>query len=379
MRYLSFLQLLVLTFRAMAQDNLFPATPLADLRYPTPSDAPYKADPSTNLARGPQYGYNQCNASTENQQNFCLWGPPLPGSSVGNTEGEMVAWCTKAGHGTRVMPEGTLLAVQLLKAPDYVQISGLIDQTKINIAAGDYGGELDPHGQDLRGNPIGGLMYSTQFSGGSAPHQVIEWTNFMGGSQFCIKICDPAGKNPGGFCQNRLDRIGCAYNMPSKYTVNNAGPGEFESCASDDMDIPGEYVVNGQTLSYSQPPESAGPITSIPYSPRVPASSNCVATASAALYTDAPRAVQAATPANFAQVNPARPEGAQRHATHPTPIPQRQREGGPRPTVNALAQPAERPVASKPPYPTRARHPVAGPARAAMTAPVRAARQERGF
>lgn len=61
----------------------------------------------------------------------------------------MVAWCTKAGHGTRVMPAGTLLGAQLLKAPDYVQITGLIDQTKINIAAGDYGGELDPHGQDL--------------------------------------------------------------------------------------------------------------------------------------------------------------------------------------------------------------------------------------
>ena len=91
------------------------------------------------------------------RSDFCLWGPPVPNSSVGNTEGEMVAWCTKAGHGTRVMPEGTLLAVQLLKAPDYVQITGLIDQTKINIAAGDYGGELDPHGQDL-------VCHGTRFS-----------------------------------------------------------------------------------------------------------------------------------------------------------------------------------------------------------------------
>ncbi|KZV67342.1 hypothetical protein PENSPDRAFT_676782 [Peniophora sp. CONT] len=342
----------------MAQDNLFPATPLADLRYPSPSDAPYKADPSTNLARGPQYGYNKCDASTESQgslcqtmfvdslEDFCLWGPPLPNSSVGNTEGEMVAWCTKAGHGTRVMPAGTLLGAQLLKAPDYVQITGLIDQTKINIAAGDYGGELDPHGQDLRGNPIGGLMYSTQFSGGGGARQVIEWTKYAftsshRGAQFCIKICDPAGRNPGGYCQNRLDRIGCAYNVPSKYTVSGAGPGEFESCASDDMDIPGEYVVNGQTLSYSQPPESAGPITSIPFSPRVPASSNCVAAASAALYTDAPRAAQAtaaaARPQNFAQAIPGQAQGVQR-AGHPTPASQPGRAGAQRSTKAVLGR-----------------------------------------
>lgn len=39
MRYPLFFQLLALTLRAMAQANLFPATPLADLRYPSPSDA----------------------------------------------------------------------------------------------------------------------------------------------------------------------------------------------------------------------------------------------------------------------------------------------------------------------------------------------------
>lgn len=33
-----------------------------------------------------------------------------------------------------------------MKTPDYVQVVGFIDQTKINIADGDYGGEMDPHG-----------------------------------------------------------------------------------------------------------------------------------------------------------------------------------------------------------------------------------------
>jgi hypothetical protein len=33
-----------------------------------------------------------------------------------------------------------------MRTPDYVQVVGFIDQTKINLAADDTGGELDPHG-----------------------------------------------------------------------------------------------------------------------------------------------------------------------------------------------------------------------------------------
>ena len=36
-----------------------------------------------------------------------------------------------------------------MKTPDYLQAVGFIDQTKINLQQGDYGGELDPHGADL--------------------------------------------------------------------------------------------------------------------------------------------------------------------------------------------------------------------------------------
>ena len=61
----------------------------------------------------------------------------------------MVAWCTKAGRGTRLIPEGALTGVQFMRTSAYVQVIGFIDQTKINIQDGDYGGELDPHGADL--------------------------------------------------------------------------------------------------------------------------------------------------------------------------------------------------------------------------------------
>lgn len=99
-----------------------------------------------------------------------------------------------------------------------------------------------------------------------------------------------------GYCQHTLDRIGLGYNCPSKYTVGAGTPdGTFEVCDSDLMDVPGVYVENGQTLSYAQPPESAGPITSIPYQPSVVASRNCVTTASSALFTQLVAATNAAS------------------------------------------------------------------------------------
>lgn len=46
------------------------------------------------------------------------------------------------------MPDGTITGVQFTKSPDYVQVVGFMDQTKINMVAGDAGGEMDPHGAD---------------------------------------------------------------------------------------------------------------------------------------------------------------------------------------------------------------------------------------
>lgn len=92
-------------------------------------------------------------------EDFCLWGPPELGV-VGDTEGEMVAWCTRPGRGTRLIPEGALQAVQFIRVsaflsffsarfssrgasqtPDYIQVTGRLDQTMINIVAGDSGGQ----------------------------------------------------------------------------------------------------------------------------------------------------------------------------------------------------------------------------------------------
>lgn len=84
---------------------------------------------------------------------FCIYGPPNPGpdSVIGNTERIEVAWCLKSGYGTRVMPEGTITGAHFVQTPDYVQVTGVGDLTKINIPDHDEGGELDPHGADGNG------------------------------------------------------------------------------------------------------------------------------------------------------------------------------------------------------------------------------------
>ncbi|KAF8643147.1 hypothetical protein AX16_009191 [Volvariella volvacea WC 439] len=290
---LSTLVTLALASYAYAQET-FPATPLASKTFSYPSGIPYQVDTEPHLIRGGQYGYNICNSTTQNQdsrcqtalinniEDFCIWGPPEPDSVVGDHEGVMVAWCTKPTSGARLIPEGTLQGLQWINAPDYVALLGYIDQRRINIPEGDWGGELDPHGADLRGNPLGSLVYTNTWSGDNSTFdQVIEWHLFIGGNFFCFKACDPRGADDDRYCEHILDRIGCAYNVP-----NNAQNGTFEVCDGENQDFPGIYTVDGVEMTYSQPPESLGPITTMPYQPRVPATSNCVTYESESLFPE---------------------------------------------------------------------------------------------
>ena len=336
----TFVAIAVLSSKVYAQNTTTSAlVPLASKHFPytdlvrsasrsrsqkqhlTPSfQQPYQADPD-NGVRGTQFGYNRCNSTTENQQSlcqtailnsidgnfgppgaaplslvayinlfldFCLWAPSSGPTTISETEGEEVAWCTKPGHGTRLIPADALQGVQFMRTPDYLQVVGFIRQDLINLEDDDFGGELDPHGADLRGNPLGGLVYSNGWSNGdnSSYEQVIEWHNFMGGSVFCFKVCDPAGPNAANYCQHIYDRIGCAYNAP-----NNAQNGTFESCEGADQDFPGVYTdASGQVQTYTQPAESLGAISTMPYQPKVPASSNCVTYTSSQIFAALPTA-----------------------------------------------------------------------------------------
>ncbi|KAF9513162.1 hypothetical protein BS47DRAFT_1393535 [Hydnum rufescens UP504] len=148
------------------------------------------------ISEAGQTGTNECGTGsnqTSNCQNsylnalddFCLWAPPQNTSSygdsaIGNTERIEVAWCLRTGYGTRLMPPGSITGAHWIQTPNYVQITGTGDLTLLNIPKNDAGGELDPHGADGNGNPIG------KFPSYSHYH---EWTNFMGAAYFCFRAC----------------------------------------------------------------------------------------------------------------------------------------------------------------------------------------------
>ncbi|KZT36170.1 hypothetical protein SISSUDRAFT_1050296 [Sistotremastrum suecicum HHB10207 ss-3] len=218
-----------LTFGRIVEAQSYSATYL-------PSDTPKQSEQG-------QTGTNQCgggSSQTSNCQNvfinsvedFCLYAPPDPDGTIGDTERIEVSWCMKSGYGTRLIPDGTIHGAHFVQTPDFVQVTGVGDLTKLNIAAGDEGGELDPHGADGNGNPIGGLVFGSSFG---KLQQYHEWTNFMSDTEFCFRACKDAPKAP-TFCQHIYDVLGCQWNMPANYNA-----GSFEDCIGNSGEPMGVY------------------------------------------------------------------------------------------------------------------------------------------
>ncbi|WWC65132.1 uncharacterized protein I303_107746 [Kwoniella dejecticola CBS 10117] len=178
---------------------------------------------------------------------FCLFAPPEPNSVIGNTEAEEVAWCVQARNDARQIPDGTFTSVHFVKTPLYWQIQGLGDLTKLNIASGDEGGELDPHGATGLGNPVGGNV-TTNATGSDVHYE--EWMNYMSYQQFCLRICiaENSTYSAAEMCQHTLDEMGCNWVMPGDYTDNS-----FTECDGDSAYPPGIYPqANGSTSTFQQ-------------------------------------------------------------------------------------------------------------------------------
>lgn len=100
-----------------------------------------------------------------------------------NTHGKIpsscqVSYCTRSGHGTRLIPEDTIQSAHFVHTDNFVQITGRLDQTKINVKKGDSGGEMDAHGADDKSNPIGAVVLGANKDGNLI--QFPEWTSFLG-------------------------------------------------------------------------------------------------------------------------------------------------------------------------------------------------------
>ncbi|KAI0259033.1 hypothetical protein BC834DRAFT_962684 [Gloeopeniophorella convolvens] len=228
------------------------ALSLRDVRAQTYSATYVPTDTPPQSEQG-QAGTNQCgtgfnqtsecqNAYLNNIDDWCVFAPPEPGpgSVIGNTEASAASSLTDSGglichggvYGARAIPDGTITGAHFVQTPDYVQVTGVGDLTKINVPAGDAGGELDPHGADGNGNPVGGLVFSNAFTGQFI--QLHEWTNFISDTEFCFRGCKDGPGAP-ALCQHIYDEMGCFWNMPGDY-----GTG-FDQCAGDSGEPMGVY------------------------------------------------------------------------------------------------------------------------------------------
>ena len=132
---------------------------------------------------------------------------------------------------------------------------------------GDSGGELDPHGAENVGNPIGGNVTSNVPTGGDVFYE--EWMSFVSFShtlsssigadgqisfdQFCLRICtaETANVTTALQCEHELDVMGCQFVMaiPDFYQSNNS----FTSCEGEAAPPPGLYPQpDGSTSTFRQ-------------------------------------------------------------------------------------------------------------------------------
>lgn len=106
------------------------------------------------------------------------------------------------------------------------------------------------NGFGMSSSSFGDLVKSGNLTSNQTYTQVIEWIDFIGSGQFCLKMCNPNAPNAAELCQHIYDEVGCTYNALADYGHIN---GTFEVCDSDDMQPPGVFSANGALTTWTQP------------------------------------------------------------------------------------------------------------------------------
>ncbi|CAO1637360.1 unnamed protein product [Jaminaea pallidilutea] len=173
---------------------------------------------------------------------FCLWAPISGQKEVGANEEKQVSYCLRSGYGTRLIPNGAIKQAHFVKTPDFLQVTGSGDFTKMHVKSGDEGGELDPHGATGAGNPPGGLVFTKSAPGKNAQWtQMHEWSSFMSATEFSFRACFDSGDNATKYCPHVYDEMGAQWNHPGDYDSG------FTNCDGDSGHFPG--VFHGSTFS----------------------------------------------------------------------------------------------------------------------------------
>lgn len=215
--------------------------------------------------QGPQHGPSTHPARTQHA--------PLP------VQAQDPAHANNTAHS--LIPDGVIKSAHFIKTAAYAQVYGTWDGTKINIVAGDTGGELDPHGAENLGNPIGGNVTSN-WGGSDVFYE--EWMSFVSSTTFCFRVCTAVvnGVTTAEECEHKLDLLGCGWVMA---IPNDAADPGFTSCDGDVAVAPGRYPLpDGSTSTFAQrftytangTPVTIGQ-TATPAAPALyPSTSNCV-------------------------------------------------------------------------------------------------------
>jgi hypothetical protein len=104
----------------------------------------------------------------------------------------------------------------------------------MNVAEGDMGGELDPHGATGNGNPVGGNVTSNITGEDVHYEEWMKWVtpfhwplwwwlmiSYMAANQFCIRVCTAENSTYSAAleCQHTLDEMGCQWVMPGEWVL----------------------------------------------------------------------------------------------------------------------------------------------------------------
>ncbi|CAO1622674.1 unnamed protein product [Parajaminaea phylloscopi] len=223
--------------------------------YETPDHLPDQVAP------GKQSGSNQCrrrwgdsnpNANCQNlylngPDDFCLYSAKTK-TNIEDVEPDVVAFCSRKGYGTRLLPQGMITGLHFIKTPTYGQIALVGDFTKLNLNPKDDGTELDNAGPTGLGNPHGALVYTSLWTNGKKYERSHYWHQFIGYDEASIRWCNPHSSKGYLYCPHIYDRMGSEWNDPARYEK-----GIFESCDGQEGEVPGFY--NGKQWKQGQKPE----------------------------------------------------------------------------------------------------------------------------
>ncbi|KAJ3331673.1 hypothetical protein HDU76_002518 [Blyttiomyces sp. JEL0837] len=178
-----------------------------------------------------------------NEKSFCMLLPSIPFQAVGESEGTSVSYCTGGAFtkDSRHFPLDAILSAHYYATPDYVQITGTLNQTRLFLSLDDDGGQYD--------NAAWGSEPRAECAGHNRFLEIVG-----GGPEFCIRCCQYQNPTVQDYnhtapCFAGNDLEGC------DNILGNYGPGFSRG---------GTPIITTSSSPSLPAPETMSPTTSVP-------------------------------------------------------------------------------------------------------------------